>query len=615
MAQSPFPHQLAGPMSEGGEAHASPRTWLRAVQAWFRCNLLPVEAEHDPSPTAGPVRLTAHPHSRLARVLSPAVIALVLVLLVAAIALFVFRAMYSDRMYPAVVVGDVNVGGLTLDQADAVLTERIADLEQGTIAFTYDGMTWTPTLAELGATVDLESSLAEAAHLGRGGDAASRLAFTGDFLRADQVVPLQTRIDVAVLDAWFDRIDRQINAPAINAAVVVEEATVSISQDSTGIVVDREAATAMIRSTLTTLAPVQVDLPVAIDQPEVTVGDLEQVTSDIQIAIASPIRIGFEGDSWRIDGATLSSYLTVDTVLESGAPRTVLSMNTERLAGDLRTQFGPEVNRKPIDARIGWDEEKRRVVAHEPSKTGITLKAGEFAEAVAASYLGDHGTVEIPVVVTRPDIDDDKLDALGITELLGRGDSNFAYGVPGRDENVRLASEYMNGTLVPPGGEFSYNGAIGEITAERGFQEALVVQGEGVGRDVGGGVCQVSTTIFRAALYAGMPITEWYQHTFRLPNYEYDGWAPGFDASILQFGSDPSSWPDFRFENYTDGWLLVESSISYPNVYVSIYGTGDDRTVDISPYELGTNAFGFSRVIYDAKGEVIAERSFDSYFL
>jgi vancomycin resistance protein YoaR len=584
------------------------------VSAWLRDNLLPVDAQHHHARSARPVQVASHPHHRLARLLPTVIVVLVSVLLVAAIALLVFRAMYNERIYPAVVVGDVNVGGLTTSEAEALLIERAANLERGTIAFTYQGMTWTPTLVELGATVDVEASISAAERLGRGGDAASRLAFTGDILRADQVVPLQTQVDMAMLDAWFDRVDTRIGTPAINAQLVVQGSNVSISPDATGIVVDRKAATAQILSTLSMLEPMRAELPVTVDQPEITVNDLAQVKSDVQTAIANPVRIGFENQSWRIESGTLSSYLIVETVLEDGTPTAELSMDTERLARDLRTQFVPEVNREPVDATIGWSGEQGRIVALEPSETGITLKATAFAEAVAASYLGDHGTVKIPVVITRPDIDDEHLDALGITDLLGSGDSNFAYGVPGRDENVRLATEYMNGTLVPPGAEFSYNGAIGEITAERGFQEALVVQ-EGVGRDVGGGVCQVSTTVFRAALYAGMPITEWYQHTFRLPNYEYDGWAPGFDASILQTGANPENWADFRFENYTDSWLLVESYIAYPNVYVNIYGTGDGRTVDISTYKLGTNAFGFNRVIHDANGEVIAERSFASYFL
>jgi vancomycin resistance protein YoaR len=130
-----------------------------------------------------------------------------------------------------------------------------------------------------------------------------------------------------------------------------------------------------------------------------------------------------------------------------------------------------------------------------------------------------------------------------------------------------------------------------------------------------GGVCQVSTTIFRAALNAGMPITEWYPHTYRLANYEFDGWSPGFDASILQFGPDPAAWPDFEFENYTDGWLLIEAYTEYPYVHVNIYGSGDGRTVTLDPIALGGNAFGFIRTIYDANGNVIATRQFESYYM
>jgi vancomycin resistance protein YoaR len=618
MAQTPLSQQLAGSLADGLGPFASPRSWMSAARLWLRDNLLPDDDHHDPVSlrVARSAAVPAHPAHRFARMLPTVIVALVSVLLVAAIALFVFRAMYSDRIYPAVVVGDVNVGGLTAAEAESVLTERAADLEQGTIAFTYQGMTWTPALSDLGATVNLEKSIAAAEHLGRGGDAASRLEFTGEILRSDQVVPLQTQVDMAVLNSWFDRVDSQINNPAINAQIVVDGTNVSISPDSTGIVVDRKAATAQILSTLATLEPTRVDLPVAVDQPEITVSDLEQVKSDVQTAIAKPVRIGFEEKAWRIDGSTLSSYLTVETVLEDGAPRAVLSMDTERLAGDLRTQFVPEVNRKPVNARIGWNDEKGRVVALDPSVTGVTLKANAFAEAVAASYLGDHGTVKIPVVITRPTIDAENLAALNITARLGHGDSNFAGGAWGRDQNIYVATDLLNGTLVPPGGEFSFNQAIGEITADKGYQEAAVVVAEEVGRDIGGGVCQVSTTIFRAAIYAGMPITEWHPHTYRLTNYERDGWGPGFDASILQNEwQTPDQWADFRFENFTDGWLLVEAYTADVYVNVNIYGQETGRSVDVTWWGInGGKNTGFTRVIYDADKNEIARRDFASDF-
>ena len=166
---------------------------------------------------------------------------------------------------------------------------------------------------------------------------------------------------------------------------------------------------------------------------------------------------------------------------------------------------------------------------------------------------------------------------------------------------------------------------------------------ERVGKDIGGGICQVSTTVFRAALYAGMPITEWNPHTYRLKNYEAEGWGPGFDASILQMGSNPDQWADLKFENYTEGWLLVEAWTSWPNVIVNIYGMDTGREVEIvdqwqsdpivnnEDVEIYTSALptgvvqqtewpqsgleaGFTRVMYDENGNEIANREFYTNF-
>jgi vancomycin resistance protein YoaR len=149
--------------------------------------------------------------------------------------------------------------------------------------------------------------------------------------------------------------------------------------------------------------------------------------------------------------------------------------------------------------------------------------------------------------------------------------------------------------------------------------------------------------MFRAAIYAGMPITEWHPHTYRLQGYEAEGWGPGFDASILQYGATPEHWADFRFENWTDDWLLVESWTSWPHVIVNIYGPDLGRSVEIvdqwqsqpvtnnENIEIYTSALpagvvqqtewpmagleaGFTRVISDSDGNEIANREFYSNF-
>jgi vancomycin resistance protein YoaR len=556
--------------------------------------------------------------------------------------LFVFRQAYADRIYPAVVVGDVSVGGLTVTEAEDRLTARAAELEQGTIAFTYQGQTWTPTLAELGATVNLDESLAGAAALGRSDDAAARLAFTGEILRADQIVPLRTEVDQQRLRVWFDRVDRDIANPAIDARIVVEGADVSISADEAGIVVDRKLATAEILGALARLEAIVVELPTQVEIPVIQAADLTDAQATVEDALSQSVTVEFESQGWRLEPETLSGYLHVETVLESGVPVANLSLDVERLAVDLRTQFADHINREPEDARVGWNDD-RGLIALDPSQTGTTLKPGDFAEAVAASFLDGHEVVEIPVVVTRPEIDDENLEALGIETRLGRGDSNYAGGSWARDENIRVGTNLLNGTLVPPGGEFSFNGAIGPIGENPDFVEASVVVAERVGTGTGGGICQVTTTLFRAAIYAGMPITEWHPHTYRLQGYEADGWGPGFDASILQSGDNPEYWGDVKFENWTDGWLLVEAWTSYPHVIVNIYGKDIGNEIDVgnqwqsgpiinndnvevftselpsgvvqqTEWPMAGLEAGFTRVITDAEGNLLAERQFYSNY-
>jgi len=616
MAQLPTTQYLAASVNDGiGRSITGIGSWSATAMNRIRNSVLPDRDE--------PVSVAASPNvpamhrshgQRLAALVPNIVIAFIGALFLIAVGLFVFRQAYADRIYPAVVVGDVNVGGLTIGEAEDRLTARATDLEHGTISFTYNGQTWTPTLAELGATVNLDDSLAEAEALGRSDDAAARLAFTGDILRANQVVPLQTEVDQRVLAKWYDGVDQDIANPAIDARIVVEGTDVSIAPDATGIVVDRELATAEILGALARLEPVVATLPTQVDQPAIVAADLPGVQAEVEEAIRTPIRVTFESRAWRIDGTTLAQYVAVDTILEAGAPVAKLSLDTERLAADLRAQFIPEVNRNPVDARVGWNNE-RGLVALDPSEPGITLKAGPFAEALAASFLNGHERVEIPVVVTRPEVDDENLGELGIDAHLGKGTSNFAGGTWARDENIYVSTGLLNGTLVPPGGEFSFNEAIGEITWDKGYQEASVVVAEQVGRGIGGGVCQLSTTMFRAAINAGMPITEWHPHSYRLPGYEVDGWGPGFDASILQYGSNPANWADFRFENFTDGWLLVESWTTWPHVVVNIYGMETGRDVEVKWWGIsGGKNTGFTRVIYDADGNVLHERAFATYF-
>lgn len=186
----------------------------------------------------------------------------------------------------------------------------------------------------------------------------------------------------------------------------------------------------------------------------------------------------------------------------------------------------------------------------------------------------ENTTVEMEVKTTKPDANSNEY---GITELIGEGESWFVGSISSRVSNIRTSSEKINGTLVAPGKEFSFNQAVGPIDKAHGFNDAYVIS---KGRTVlgnGGGVCQVSTTVFRAALNSGLPITARFAHAYRVGYYEQKSYV-GLDATIYQ----PSV--DLKFKNDTDNYILVYTVFDQAKSHltVKIYGTRDGRTVDLT---------------------------------
>lgn len=551
--------------------------------------------------------------SRAARLIRRLILLIAVALLLLALATFAFRAAFSDRVYPAVAVGDVSVGGMTVNEAADAVEERTADLQQGTFSFSYDGQVWTPSLAELGAVVDAEGSVQSAFALGRDQNAVSRLGFANQLLKEDQRVPLRTSVDNQVLGAWFASVNTGIDMRAVDAGLIIDGANVSVSPDSTGIVVDEQAATTIILDALTSLEPIVAELPVMVEEPTVRAADLQEAATQLQASLSQPVVALFDSNSWEIDAIELAEFMTIDIAADgNGGAFVETTMDTDRLTSWLRERFSGEINRAPSDARVGW-QSGVGLVAIDASIDGAALRSSAFADVVAERFLtGDGSLLDIPVVTTKPEIDSNNLDALKINSLLARGDSNYGGQAWQRDTNIELATNLLSGELVAPGDEFSFNDAIGAITQDKGYVESGVIVNGRASTDDGGGVCQVSTTVFRAAILAGLPITDWAEHTQRLTIYERDGWTAGYDASILQIpGLDTSQWGDLKFRNDTGGYLLVQAWNEYPYNIVEIYGNDDGREVIVGDAQLweGVNYPDDIEVVDETRGSGFVQQT------
>lgn len=179
--------------------------------------------------------------------------------------------------------------------------------------------------------------------------------------------------------------------------------------------------------------------------------------------------------------------------------------------------------------------------------------------------------------VVKPEIKLADINSYGIEELIAEGKSDFTHSIPQRIHNLTLAASKFNGVLIPKGKEFSFNEIVGDISSLTGYQPAYIIKDGKTILGDGGGVCQVSTTLFRAALNAGLPIIERNAHAYRVSYYENDS-QPGFDATIY------APTVDLKIKNNTSDYILIETEIDEENnfLYFKLYGKKDGRRIEIS---------------------------------
>ena len=237
---------------------------------------------------------------------------------------------------------------------------------------------------------------------------------------------------------------------------------------------------------------------------------------------------------------------------------------------------------KPIDAVFTFEngrvaEFRSHSDGQEPDFKTVKKELLEKMPKLLASGKSQDLKFRITIKTLKPNITTEKVNNMGIKELVATGTSLFHGSIPNRIYNIGLASGRLNGVLVKPGEIFSFAKAVGDVSKLTGYKEAYIIEN---GRTIlgdGGGVCQVSTTLFRAALNAGLPIEERNQHAYRVHYYEEDS-GPGIDAAVYV----PSV--DLKFKNDTGHWLLIQSFVDTVAMRLTfeIYGTKDGREVVIN---------------------------------
>ncbi|MDP1884736.1 MAG: VanW family protein [Candidatus Moranbacteria bacterium] len=280
--------------------------------------------------------------------------------------------------------------------------------------------------------------------------------------------------------------------------------------------------------------------------------------------------------------------------------------STKRFVEDLSRQ----ANIAPTDAKLTIENGKVSVFTL--SQKGLELDK-EKSVAVLANHLlqkGTGDTIDLPYIRKNPEVGTDSIDNLGITSLIGEGRSNFRGSPKNRIFNIKVATNRFNGTLIKPGEEFSFVKILGEVDGEHGYLPELVIKKDKTEPEFGGGICQVSTTAFRAAIYGGLEITARRNHAYPVSYYN----PQGMDATVYV------PWPDLRFINNTPGHILIQTEIAGTELIFRFFGTPDGRKINVvGPTILerkpdGSMKTTFSQQVFDADGKLIREDVFNSSY-
>jgi vancomycin resistance protein YoaR len=496
-----------------------------------------------------------------------------------------FNSKYAGRIFPGVSVGGIDLSGLRPEQAVSLLAQNLDYPERGRVVFTEGANTWIASPLELGLYFDFEPSVQTAYDYGRTGSLFTQLSNQYQAWREGIDLTPWLVYDEAKARDYLKAIIAQIEKPVIEASLNVDGINVVVHSGQVGRAVDLPAVLMKLQAQLPTLTDSIIPLIVYETSPAIL--DASAQAEIARNILSAPLVISVpdpqSGDPgpWTFDQQTLASMLTIEKVNTAEGERYQVSINSTNLRAFLEG-IAPNFLRSPQNGRFIFNDDTRQLEVIQHAVIGRNLDVAASLQAIVDKVSAGEHKLSLVIQHTQPAAPDDvTANKLGIKELVSSYTSYFRGSSTERILNISTASARFHGVLVAPGETFSMASALGDVSLDTGYAEALIIYGDRTIKGVGGGVCQVSTTLFRTVFFGGFPIVERSPHAYRVGYYEQT--ANGYDQSLA--GLDATVFApvvDFKFTNDTPYWLLMETYVSASNGTLTwkFYSTSDGRTVE-----------------------------------
>lgn len=479
-------------------------------------------------------------------------------------------------------IAGVNVSGLTADAARDELTRRLAELR---LVYVISGekadlSLETEVMGRRIVSVDLDNSLDAALAVGHRPKQLSTISERLIAATVGKDVPLAVNVDRQGLEAHLvasvgDKISLAADAEIRISIDARGAATVSIAPERAGQRLDVETAAREAEIHLRALQGGVIDITTVSDQPRVRVADLQPLAAEAAaVAGNAPLTLTAKDQTWTVSRALAADWITALPNDEGGLR---LGVNAAKVRRFLAAK-AESVYVAPKNASL--EEKDGRIIKITPSVDGEELDVDGGVATIESVLFRADGTasVELPTRPVRPAHPTEEVNPYGIKEIIGIGESNFRGSTANRRHNIAVGTNSLSGLIIQPGETFSTLKALGQIDGSTGYRQELVIKGNRTVPEYGGGLCQVGSTLFRATLASGLPITERQNHSYRVSYYERDGagnyMGPGKDATIY----NPA--PDFKFVNDTGHAILILAEIEGNVLRFIFWGVKDGRVAE-----------------------------------
>jgi vancomycin resistance protein YoaR len=582
---------------------------------------------------------------------TPLAVALLLFVTLA-IVLVSYQSRHSGRIFTGISVMGIDLSQMEMAEAEAVLSQNFSYAnEQIIFVDPATNQEFVKSPAELGLTFDATQTVQAAYELGRSGGSVQQARDMFDSYYYGRSLSPVLQLDEGQLDSSLAELAATINQSPSNATFDLSNGETSYAAGQPGRFLDVADLRSRVITPLTSFRPAEVELLVHEVTPAVY--DAGDAAAQIQQILGSPITFYLQQPLDDLDLAPitlsnddLAAWMRVEvTQVEDGGGAHNVFVDENALRHWLR-QYEEQIYRDPVNARFYFDDATRELVLVAPHINGRELDI----EATIAQFKTQVNSPNrsIPFVVKEivPVANSNATAAdLGITELITENTTWFSGSSDARKHNIATGAANFYGIVIAPYEEFSFNKYMGNITEADGFTEGLIIVGGQTIVGIGGGICQVSTTLYQTAFFAGFPFTERLEHGYMLGYYR-DGAGFGMDATVYNDGDINI---DMKFINNTPYYLLIENYYSEENQALTFkfYSTSMGRTVvkedpvfanvtevpgsdkdrwdyvetlapgTVNQVDWATEGADVSvrRLVYNADGQLIEDRTFVSNYI